>query len=481
MPDDQEFTSMPSPEPSSAGESIDSHDTSSMERGAAEITERRGEDRAAEKPTVEVRYNRTDKPSERFDEKWKLEGPAGIERAAKDLGRFREGIGEQVQANERGADQRYADAVRNGLTPGEAAKYATQQTQPQAGQQQQPVQPQQQAVEWPTNANQPQPQPQTFDWSKPEDVLAAKPLVADLQAQAWQRMDQIQRQIVSERQLGHDTSKLLEQYNQLGAEINQGDHIQRIIAGVESGLSIAVSKNLADPETYAFVQKYASQMATNFDTQIYNLWTHACENVTSASAAVMAGCPELQGYEGNPNQVAAVVATIERHNPARAAQIRQNLASFQTVLQHKQQLEQQFAERRRQEFTQYANREDAKYASWNPDSQSPETGKRVASEVMDFLNGHGMSDDDIKLSYASDPTFRSAIAQTTLKYAAAYFAATRGVQSSRVRPTPPSAPIRGTGDRVGNPNNPQRQPSSYEGNPGLKQAAAFLAQRRSSR
>jgi hypothetical protein len=291
-------------------------------------------------------------------------------------------------------------------------------------------------------------------------------------------MTALDQQINQAIVLGQDTSQLLAQRDQFGQQILGAQHAERILVGVQHGMTARAAEIFADPEVFDIVQKSVHGINNNYQSELTKLYEHAVANVQNTSAAALAGIPELQGAEHDANKVAAILAGIQSQNPARANQIRQTMAKLQEIVTYRAQIEHRRMMHGYNEFQKEAHAADETFCSWEPSMRDPATANRVAGEVVEMLQGVGYTTQQIKDAWHSDRTFRSAPAQLIMKWASAYFKATRAMQGKRMRPTPPKVQRPGSGDNIPRSGDPNRMPASFDG---AKEAARFLTAQRSRR
>jgi hypothetical protein len=148
----------------------------------------------------------------------------------------------------------------------------------------------------------------------------------------------------------------------------------------------------------------------------------------------------------------ADLANLARTNPARAARAQQLAAEFSTAAQtvqaryNQEQQQVQAAHQQQQQqhaWVNYCQAHDDAFSRAHPELADPKVSYETQKEAIAYLQERGMSEDQIKQAWASDPTFRSAAAQNVLYDAVQYrLASRRAKEISSKQRLPPVSTVR---------------------------------------
>jgi hypothetical protein len=165
-----------------------------------------------------------------------------------------------------------------------------------------------------------------------------------------------------------------------------------------------------DPELSALLQNPKVRQAVEAEiAQKTEAPTIAAKQYAEATAAAahmawastLAVFPELRGLNGQ--QLEGAIAAINQGNPQRAQEIAAHLNGVRQIygqaVQAQGVVQQQAQAKYQQEWTSFANKEDAKFLQSHPEMADAKVAREITDGAAEYLRGLGFSNQDLQRSW----------------------------------------------------------------------------------
>jgi hypothetical protein len=243
---------------------------------------------------------------------------------------------------------------------------------------------------------------------------------------------------------------------------------------VDDGIDPEIAQALASPKIRAAIEAELAQ--TTAQREEYA--TAAKQAVTLAMAGVVANFPEL-GNIPLPHLQSAI-QTIAATNPQRAAAINAALERTQVLMDVSQKAQAAQQQVRAKQFEQFARAEDAKFEAAVA-NENPETVRRVKDAAIEVFKEYGVSQDQLRDLWQSEPLMRTAPFQKMVYDLIRFKTAAANVPTKvAAKPLPPVQKP-GVSRPADNSENIDAALRRFNANPSPKNAADVLLARRANR
>jgi hypothetical protein len=169
-----------------------------------------------------------------------------------------------------------------------------------------------------------------------------------------------------------------------------------------SGLSPKVQAALQDPEIRSALEQAIAPAEQARATYV----SVAQEMAAATAASVLASFPELANYNAQTLPIALEI--IGRENPARAAEIRVHLDRASAILQANQVAQQQQAQLRQAQLSQWAQKENAAFEKMIESEATPQRREAVKSEFQAFAKDNNLTYQQLAQIFQQNPAMNSA-------------------------------------------------------------------------
>ena len=278
---------------------------------------------------------------------------------------------------------------------------------------------------------------------------------------------------------GQPWSELGREHEQVLQAKESIDFVDRAMLLMEGGLSPKIATAVADREVLEYIQRNVNVYEEGYKEAVAKHETNCMELIDTIEAVLVWAFPELQGSARDVN---AVIRAVGQRNPARAVDIQNGVRLFELAAEKGLQARQRHEHEKAQRFQTWACNQDNIFRSQNPEFFSPRQQQEVAHEAFEYLESKGISKEETVKLHESNELFRSAAGQSVLLDAMRYqkmMKTKEGIRDKRyVAPVQVLKP--GVADS-GIGREPERMPSSFHGNSGLREAASILNNRRAKR
>jgi hypothetical protein len=193
---------------------------------------------------------------------------------------------------------------------------------------------------------------------------------------------------------------------------------------------------------------------------------------------IVANYPELANIPIQHLQSA--IATIAATNPQRAAAINTALERTKVLMDVNQQAQAAQQKIQAQKFAQFAQAEDAKFEA-SVANENPETVRRIKDAALEVFESYGVSQDQLKNLWQSEPLMRTAPFQRMVYDLIRFKTAAANVPTKIDRTPPPPVQRPGVSQPRGDDGDVSAALANFNRNPGPKTAAALVTARRAAK
>jgi hypothetical protein len=242
----------------------------------------------------------------------------------------------------------------------------------------------------------------------------------------------------------------------------------------QDGIDPEIAQALSNPKIRAALEAEVAQTTA----QREHYAKTAKEAASLAVAGVIANFPELANVPLDHLQSA--IATIAATNPQRAAAINTALERTKVLMDVSQKAQATQQQVRAKQFEQYAQSQDAKFEAYVK-AENPATVVKVKDSVGEVLAEYGISKNNLRQLWQSEPLMRSAEFQKMLYDLTRFKIAARNVPTKIDRSPPPPVQRPGISRPQDNSGEIDAAMRRFNSNPTPKNAAEILLARRAAK
>ena len=274
--------------------------------------------------------------------------------------------------------------------------------------------------------------------------------------------------------------QLTQEWQGLNQAFEQAGFVERVNLAIQSGMSPKVATAVADRETLEWITQATDQHKAAYDEALQKHHQEAEDILNLNMALLRHGIPELQNCR-TQQEISATLDAIKMNNPTRGQALAGWFQGVNQAVAHAVRVREEVAQAQKTKFASWATNQDNIFRANNREFLSPEHQKQVALEAFEYLESLGITREETIRLHDEDIMFRSHVGQQVLLDAMQY----RRMQKAKANlpsKRAPAAPVHVMKPGVaesGIGREPERMPSSFEGNSGLRDAAAILTNRRS--